>query len=182
MTSPTDLMTGRRETTDGRTLLVIERSYRAPLEDVWAACTEPGRMERWVGTWSGDPDSGTITFRMTAEGEDAKPEEMDVLACEPPRRFVVRGRQPESFTGDGSGEKVHWEMGVELTEADGTTLLRFTQVLTPGDTGRAMVASVGPGWDYYLDRLTAHLSGDDVAAVDWESYAGGSAWYREHFA
>ena len=71
MTSPTDLMTGRRETTDGRTLLVIERAYRAPLEDVWAACTEPGRMERWVGTWSGDPDSGTITFRMTAEGEDA---------------------------------------------------------------------------------------------------------------
>ena len=181
MTS-TDLMTGHREERDGRTQLVIERTFRAPLEDVWAACTEPGRMERWIGTWSGDPASGTVTFRMTAEGEDAKAEEMDVLACEPPRRFSVRGREPESFTEDGSGEKVHWEMALELTEDGGTTSLRFTQVLAPGDTGRTMVASVGPGWDYYLDRLVAHLDEEDVDAVDWESYAGGSAYYREHFA
>jgi uncharacterized protein YndB with AHSA1/START domain len=182
MTSSTDLMTGHREESDGRSLLVIERTFRAPIEDVWAACTEPDRMERWIGTWSGNPASGTVTFRMTAEGEDVKAEEMDVLACDPPRRFVVRGRDPEPFAEDGSGEKVHWEMGLELTEADGTTSLRFTQVLAPGDTGRTMVASVGPGWDYYLDRLGADLAGDDVAAVDWESYAGGSSYYREHFA
>lgn len=183
-TDPTtaDLMTGHPEERDGRTLLVIERSFAAPIEHVWAACTDPVRMERWIGTWSGDPASGRVTFRMTAEGEDVKGEEMDVLACEPPRRFAVRGREAEAFSEDGSGEKVHWEMELELSEADGTTSLRFVQVLAPGDTGLRMVASVGPGWDYYLDRLVADLAGDDAGSVDWESYAGGSAYYREHFA
>jgi uncharacterized protein YndB with AHSA1/START domain len=177
----TTTMTGRPERRDGETLLVIERTFRAPVEDVWAACTDPARMERWIGTWSGDPASGSVSFRMTAEGDDVPAEEMDVLACEPPRRLAVRGREPEPFSEDGSGPKVHWHMELELGEADGVTSLRFVQVLAPGATGLEMVASVGPGWDYYLDRLVADLSGDDVGAVDWESYAAGSSWYRERF-
>lgn len=178
----TTLMTGRREQRDDRTLLVIEREFRAPVDDVWAACTDPSRMERWIGTWSGDPEEGSVTFRMTAEGDDVPAEEMDVLACEPPHRFVVRGREPQPFSEDGSGEKAYWEMELELEEADGVTTLRFVQVLAPGATGTHMAASVGPGWDYYLDRLAAALSGEEVDAVDWEAYAGGSAHYRERFA
>ena len=68
-------MTGRREERDGTPLLVIERELRAPLEDVWAACTDPTRMERWIGTWSGDPAAGVVSFRMTAEGEDVPAED-----------------------------------------------------------------------------------------------------------
>lgn len=178
----TTTMTGRREQRDGQTLLVIERELRAPLADVWAACTDPSRMERWIGTWSGDPASGTVTFRMTAEGDDVPAEEMDVLACEPPHRFAVRGREPQAFSEDGSGEKAYWEMELELAETGGVTSLRFVQVLAPGATGLEMVASVGPGWDYYLDRLVASVSGDDVGAVDWEAYAGGSSHYRQQFS
>jgi len=178
----TTTMTGRREQRDGRTLLVIERRLRAPIADVWAACTEPARMERWIGTWSGDPADGWVSFRMTAEGDDAPAEEMDVLACGPPHRFAVRGREPQPFSEDGSGQTAVWEMELELTEADGVTSLRFVQVLAPGATGVEMAASVGPGWEYYLDRLRAVLTGEDVAAVDWEAYAGGSRHYREHFA
>jgi uncharacterized protein YndB with AHSA1/START domain len=177
----TTLMTGRREERDGRTLLVIEREFRAPVDDVWAACTDPSRMERWIGTWSGDPGSGSVTFRMTAEGEDVPAEEMDVLACEPPHRFAVRSREPQPFSEDGSGEKAVWEMELELAEAGGVTSLRFVQVLAPGSTGVDMAASTGPGWDYYLDRLVAAVSGDDVAAVDWEAYAPGSSHYRQTF-
>ena len=129
------LMTGRREERDGRTLLVIEREFRAPLDDVWAACTEPSRMERWIGTWSGDPADGSVSFRMTAEGDDVPAEEMDVLACEPPHRFAVRSREPQPFSEDGQGEKALWEMELELREADGVTSLRFVQVLVPGATG-----------------------------------------------
>jgi uncharacterized protein YndB with AHSA1/START domain len=178
----TTVMTGRREQRDGRTLLVIERRLRAPIGDVWAACTEPARMERWIGTWSGDPADGSVSFRMTAEGDDAPAEEMEVLACEPPHRFAVRSREPQPFSEDGSGQTAVWEMELELTEADGVTQLRFVQVLAPGATGVEMAASVGPGWDYYLDRLGAAVAGEDVGAVDWEAYAGGSAHYREHFA
>ncbi|MCY4727069.1 SRPBCC family protein [Nocardioides sp. STR2] len=175
-------MTGHREERDGRILLVIERRLRAPVDDVWAACTEPSRMERWIGTWSGDPASGSVSFRMTAEGDDVPAEEMDVLACEPPHRFAVRSREPQPFSEDGSGDTALWEMELELTEADGVTSLRFVQVLAPGATGIEMAASVGPGWDYYLDRLVAAVVGTDVAAVDWEDYAAGSSHYRERFA
>ena len=159
-TTPTPApMTGRKAERDGDTLLVIERRFRAPIDDVWAACTDPGRMQRWIGTWSGDPASGSVSFRMTAEGEDVAAEEMEVLACDPPRRFAVRGTEPQTFSEDGSGDKVFWEMELELTEAEGVTSLRFAQVLAPGATGIEMVASVGPGWDYYLDRLVAALDG-----------------------
>lgn len=177
----TDTMTGHREERDGRPLLVIERTFHAPVADVWAACTDPTRMQRWIGTWTGDPASGAVTFRMTAEGEDAPAEELDVLVCEPPRRLAVRGRTAEPFSEDGSGEKVVWEMDLELAEADGVTSLRFTQVLLPGPGGVEMVASVGPGWDYYLDRLVAAVAGDDAGSVDWEAYADGGDHYRQTF-
>jgi len=176
------LMTGRREERDGRTLVVIEREFRAPVADVWAACTEPARMQRWIGTWSGDPASGSVTFWMTAEGDDVPGEEWDVLACEPPHRFALRGRDPQPFSEDGSGDQAHWEVELELTEADGVTSLRFVQVLDPAGPRVDMAASVGPGWEYYLDRLGAALSGDAVDAIDWEAYAAGSAHYRELFA
>jgi hypothetical protein len=73
-------------------------------------------------------------------------------------------------------------MELELEEIDGVTSLRFVQVLAPGATGVEMAASVGPGWEYYLDRLGAALAGTDVDGIDWEAYAGGSSYYRERFA
>lgn len=38
---------------------------------------------------------------------------------------------------------------------------------------------MGPGWEYYLDRLAASLDGRDVTTVVWEAY-----WphQREHYA
>ena len=53
MSTPTR-PTGRRETRGGHDLVVYTRTFAAPLDDVWAAVTEPRRLERWVGTWEGD--------------------------------------------------------------------------------------------------------------------------------
>lgn len=58
---------GRREVREGTDYIVLTRTFRAPIQDVWAAVTEPQRLERWIGTWTGDPESGEVTFRMTAE-------------------------------------------------------------------------------------------------------------------
>lgn len=180
MTTPTR-MTGRRGTREGTDVLVLERRYRADLEDVWAACTDPARMERWIGTWTGDLAAGAITFRMTAEGEDAPAEVYDIQACEPPRRFALRSREALPFSEDASGPKVHWALRLELTEAAGTTTLTFVQALAEGSLGADMVSSVGPGWEYYLDRLTAHVHGTDVDAVDWKDYEPGATYYRTLF-
>jgi uncharacterized protein YndB with AHSA1/START domain len=34
-------------------VLTITRVFRAPIEDVWAAVTEPERLVRWIGTFTG---------------------------------------------------------------------------------------------------------------------------------
>ena len=36
-------------TADGNEL-VVSRTFRAPIEDVWASVTEPDRTARWFGT------------------------------------------------------------------------------------------------------------------------------------
>ncbi len=173
---------GHREHRGGGDQLVFTRTFDAPLADVWAACTEPERLERWIGTWTGDPASGEITFRMTAEGDDVPEEVYLVEACEPPHRFVVRSRDAAPFSSDGSGPRVAWQHTLELSEADGVTTLTFTQVVPDGQVGADMVAGVGPGWDYYLDRLVAAFAGGDLGRIAFEPYLERSEHYRGLFA
>ena len=45
-----------------------------------------------------------------------------------------------------------------------------------------MAAGVGPGWEYYLDRLVAAETGGDVAAIDFDDYhPAQSDYYRALF-
>lgn len=175
--TPTSLP-GTRDQRDA----VFTRTFAAPLEDVWAACTEPERMERWIGTWTGDPASGEVVFRMTAEGDDVPAETYLVEVCEPPRRFVVRSRESQAFSEDGSGPTVQWQHTLELNEADGVTTLRFTQAVPEGPLGLELVGSVGPGWDYYLDRLAVAHAGGDPSEVVFEPYLERSEHYRGLFS
>ena len=41
----------------------VTRTFHAPIDDVWAAVTEPERLARWLGTWTGDPATGTCCSR-----------------------------------------------------------------------------------------------------------------------
>ncbi len=50
-----------------------------------------------------------------------------------------------------------WYLDVELSETDGVTTLAFSQP----DVDREDALSVGPGWEYYLDRLVAVETGGD---------------------
>lgn len=165
--------TGRRERHhDGhRDAIVLERTFAAPVEDVWAAVTEPERLQRWIGTWTGDPASGQVTFLMTAEGDDVEPETVAVDECDPPHLLRTR-----SWT---SGDQV-WEVELRLSEHEGTTTLTFVQVIDDP----AAASEVGPGWEYYLDRLVAAETGGDVRAVDFERdyYPAMQEHYRRAFS
>jgi hypothetical protein len=111
-------------------------------------------MERWIGTWHGDPASGHVLFRMTAEGEEATDEEVEIRECAPPPRLAVTSR-----VGDDS-----WMLELDLVEDAGVTTLTFRQP----HVGAEEAESVGPGWEYYLDRLVAAETGADVGAIDFE--------------
>ena len=150
--SPTP--TGTVDHDGDRRTLRLSRTFKAPIEDVWASVTEAERLERWMGTFTGDPEEGRVWFRMTAEGEDAPVEEMKIRECDPPRRLAVT-------TNVG----VHvWHLELDLVEADGVTTLSFSQPGVDPEDGE----SVGPGWEYYLDRLVAALTGGDVGSIDFD--------------
>jgi len=139
---------------DGRHVLVQTREFRAPIEDVWAAVTEPERLARWIGIWTGDPADGTVQFRMLFEGEEHEGESMEIRVCEPPHRLHLTSRV---------GEEV-WLLELDLSHADGVTTLTFSQ---PGVT-QEQAGGVGPGWDYYLDRLVDAETGADPALRDFD--------------
>lgn len=146
--------TGRVVRTDSGYDLVIERTYRAPIGDVWASIVESDRLDRWIGRYDGTPGKGrTVTFWMTAEGEGLS-EEITIHECEAPTRLLVQSRQGEES----------WLIGATLSEEDGVTTLVFTQLLEDPSSAE----NTGPGWEYYLDRLGAVLDGTPFA--EWDEY------------
>jgi uncharacterized protein YndB with AHSA1/START domain len=153
---------------DGQHVLVQTRTFRAPIEDVWAAVTESDRLARWIGSWDGDPESGSVQFRMLFEG-DHPGETMTIRVCEPPHRLHVTSQ---------AGDEV-WLLDVDLTHEHGVTTLTLSQ---PGVT-QEQAAGVGPGWEYYLDRMVDAETGADPGQRDFERdyYPAMSAYYTGQF-
>ncbi|MCZ2859043.1 SRPBCC family protein [Blastococcus sp. VKM Ac-2987] len=141
---------------DGRRRLEFRRSWPDPIEDVWAALTEPDRMGRWIGTYEGERAvGGTGTFTMTHEAEQIG-EPMTIRECDPPRRLVVEWTQQE--TED-------WSLALDLRAEDGRTHLLFTQVFPAGTD----VVDFAMGWHWYLDKFGAEVAGDPVPG-DWDAF------------
>lgn len=151
--------TGRHEDRDGTAYLVFERTFRAPISDVWAAVTESDRLVRWIGHWNGDPTTGAVSFFMTAEAADAPEETIHIDECDEPRRLVMRSARPDDHS-------LEWKWQIDLAEADGVTTLTFAQEV--GDT--VLAEGVGPGWDYYLDRMVAAENGEELDHIDFNDY------------
>jgi uncharacterized protein YndB with AHSA1/START domain len=155
--------TGRLIKTVTGSDLVLTRTFRAPIDDVWASITESERTARWFASWTGDGAPGkTIRFTMTFE-EGSEPADMTIDACEPPHHLAV------SSTDDYGT----WRLEAHLTETDGLTELRFTHHLD----ARPDVAEVGPGWEYYLDNLVA--SRDGAPPPDFNDYLPSQKAYYE---
>jgi uncharacterized protein YndB with AHSA1/START domain len=152
----TQTRTGDVVTIDGEPNLVITRSFGSPAESVWQTMTDPHRLRDWIGYWEGDPTTGHVSFFMTAENDEPEPQRYTILECDRPRRFA-------GVTGDEGGG---WHLWFELDEVAGVTTLTFGQRLKPGED----LGSIGPGWEYYLDRAEEAHEGRDAAAVVWADY------------
>ncbi|MEV7227827.1 SRPBCC family protein [Polymorphospora sp. NPDC051019] len=125
--------------------MVLTRTFRASIDDVWASVTEPDRTVRWFGAWRGEPGPGrTVEVQMGFE-EGAPWCDLRIEVCEPPRRLAVSML-------DEAGD---WRMEVRLTEDGGVTTLELVHHLA--DPG--MAENAGPGWEYYLDMLVAARDG-----------------------
>ncbi|GIE99409.1 SRPBCC family protein [Paractinoplanes rishiriensis] len=142
-------------TADG-TELVVSRTFRAGIDDVWASVTEPERTARWYGTWTGEAGPGrTIKVQMAYEDE-APWMEMRIDACEPPRRLALSARE---------GDNV-WRIELRLHHEQGSTGLSLVHHLEPTDMEQ--VGSYGPGWEWYLDNLVA--AREDTPQPSFDDY------------
>lgn len=146
--------------------LILVRSYRASVDDVWASVTEAERTARWFGPWRGAGAVGSTVEVQMAFEESAPWCPLRIEACEPPRRLAVSME-------DEAGS---WSMELLLAESGGTTELRLIQHLA----STKHLGQTGPGWEYYLDMLTAARTGGP--RPDFEHYYPAQKAYFESLA
>lgn len=143
--------------------LLLTRTIDAPAPRIWEHLSRSELLATWFGTFTGDPSSGTVMVAMTAEPGEAVASEYTIHACEPERLLTVSSAM----------EQDTWRLSLELTAAPGDAVdgAGSTQVvLRHHDVPQAMVQYIGPGWEWYLDRLTGALTGGEIPGMDvWDS-------------
>lgn len=143
--------------------MTLRRHYRATVDDVWQACTDPARLARWLTPVTGDlRPGGRFQLEGNAGGE--------ILRCQPPRILTV--------TWEAPGGQPVTEVELQLSSADdGTDLeLRHHGPVDPGFWAQFGAGAVGVGWDlalYALGRVLAGQGRPDQTA------GPGSGPYRE---
>ncbi|WP_446665535.1 SRPBCC domain-containing protein [Flexivirga sp. B27] len=149
--------------TPDQPVLVFEREYAADVAELWSACTEPERVQRFFGTFSGEPPQGVgAQFRIDLGGDD------DVAVgtvtdCEPMRLIGYDW----SWQGEQSSH-----VQVSFSPTDGGTRLRIVHRM--GEPDHA--AGYGGGWEQMMAALGAETgteSYDDAAYQQLERTAVG---------
>ncbi|MDV3129139.1 SRPBCC domain-containing protein [Mycobacterium sp. 21AC1] len=146
-----------RDGTSQHTTQTISQSYPTTVDDLWEACTQADRLERWFAPVSGDLRLGG---RYQVEGNASG----EVVACEPPRSFTVTWE----FAGDTSQVAVQVDdegdrarLTIEHTHAGDADSDFWTQY-GPGATG--------VGWDLALLGLALHLVAGEDRPQDPEAF------------
>jgi uncharacterized protein YndB with AHSA1/START domain len=132
---------GRRDIPAGaaRSALIRQR-YPNPVADVWAACTDPNRINRWFIEPTGDlREGGTFALKGNASG--------DIVRCQAPTLLALSWVYPGK--PDGLAE-------LRLSDEDGGTVLELEHfTVDPG-----MIVELGIGWEMALDFLGKYLRGE----------------------
>jgi len=138
-------------------VVTIMRTYDAPVDDVWDACTNIERIPRWFAPVTGDLRVGG---RFQVQGNAGGL----VERCDPPRSFAATWE----FGGQVSG------IEVRLDPAEDGTLLTLEHVGHVDDEfwGQFGPGAVGVGWELGLLGLAGHLGAPGVPKPpDGEAWA-----------
>lgn len=130
-------------------VVVLEKTFGEPADDLWRALTDPGHLAHWFGRVEGDLRSGG-RYRLTDSGMEG-----EVRTCESPRHL--------SLTWDDRGEAAS-ELTLVLTEGQDGTTLTLRHTVAENEHWRTFgPAAVGVGWDGALAALALSLRGDERA-------------------
>ena len=144
---------GRLQRTAAGRDLVLTRTFRADIDDVWASITESERTARWFASWTGEPGSaGTIRYVLQFE-EGATEAEMRIDACEPPHHLAV-----SSVDEHGS-----WRLEATLSQDGDVTTLRASSTTS---TTTSTSAPSAPGGSTTSISLVASRDGTPPPEFD----------------
>lgn len=140
--------------------LVLTRTLPAERSLIWEHLAAPELLATWYGTCTGDPATGRVAVTMTAEPDATGAEEFTIHACEAGRLLTV-----SSAVGAET-----WRLSVELADADSADGPATRLTLRHHDLPPEMLGDVGPGWEWYLDRLAGAVTGTAIPGMDvWDS-------------
>ncbi|MGN2637296.1 hypothetical protein ACWEKT_31515 [Nocardia takedensis] len=136
-------------------LLRYQRSFRRPIREVWSACTRRGELARWLGTVT---DTGGTLLLDLLDGPVVGPLAVRVAHCAAPGELVAHV--------DGSLVEMRMnQVGVV------TTVELVRRHLSP-----EQAETLGPRWQYLLDRLEAYLDRRELPR--WADYPELAGEYR----
>ncbi len=149
--SPAD---GTIDTCDGAHILRFVRHFHHPIEQVWAALTEPEQLVAWLAEAQIEPRQGghvQLCWLNTDENGNGAVMHATITQFDPPRLL--------EYSGD-----IHGVLRFELQEeADGCILTFSSTLPAPNPYLRQSLA----GWHTHLDFLAEALSGQAVDWPDW---------------
>jgi uncharacterized protein YndB with AHSA1/START domain len=139
---------------------LLRRHYDAARADVWAACTEPDRLNRWFLQASGDLRAGgTFQLEGNAHGK--------IVRCEPPTLLRLTWEYSDRLSDEV-------ELRLAADDAGGTTLefehATATKLVEWEGQQLDPLPDVGANWELALTHgLTRYLRGElpDAPATDW---------------
>ncbi len=138
-------------------VIAFDRVFDAPVESVWEWLIDPVRTTHWYGWWRETGEEGALEL-MTIAGPGARRVDIQLVECDPGRLLRLK------FVHG----KMSWFASLTL-DSDPTTADAPTTLTCVQSFGSAEVLErIGPAWDYYLDRLVAAHSGNDVDTLQFE--------------
>jgi uncharacterized protein YndB with AHSA1/START domain len=143
---------GRLRVAAGKGIVRMESRVNTGIDEVWSALTDPSRLASWYGEVAGDLRvGGEYHTRVFASGWEGTSR---VVGCEPPRRLLVRGREP--------GQAEEQAIEVTLTTDGNQTIVVWEEQGIPV----AYLAGYGAGIQVHVEDLAAYLAGRDRCDAD----------------
>lgn len=158
---PNTRILGSLRSADGVGIVRIEDRLATPIDDVWSALTDPGRLARWYGQVEGDLRLGGA-FHVYVQASQWEGNGR-VEACEPPRRLLVTTRETDESWQQGQGVQPFDETIEATLTADGD---QTTLVIEFRGAPLDKVAFYGVGWQIHAEDLAAYLAGRDRADAE----------------
>jgi uncharacterized protein YndB with AHSA1/START domain len=150
-----------RAVDESRGAVRVEDVYDTDIDDLWAACTTPERLARWIAEVSGDLRVGG-TIRAAFTSSWAGPGRIEV--CDAPRHLLLT-MEP--------GQDDETQMEAWLTAEGSKTRLVVEERGLPLDK----LYFHGAGWQAHLEDLGRSLAADAPAHPEpWNEETPAPAW------